>query len=184
MDFSPPPLQLPPFSPVPVVTAPLDIPGHLSSADLQKRSPVIKQAFEANMAVPAGFTQAAPASTMTYLQEAYYFVPVYLANQLQQQGQFTAALDWYRTVYDYSVPEQIRDIYYGLVLEEGPPAAVHAPDGLADGPAEPACDRHDQALRLHPVHGAADRPVHVRATRTRCSPPTLPNPTRRPGPCT
>ena len=74
-----------------------------------------------------------------------------------------AALDWYRTVYDYSVPEQIRDIYYGLVLDEEPPAAVYTlPAGLAARPAEPARHRRDPALRLHPVHGAADRAVPVR----------------------
>ena len=77
-----------------------------------------------------------------------------------------AALDWYRTVYDYSVPEQIRDIYYGLVLDEQPPAAAYTlPAGWLLGPAEPACDRRDQALRLHQVHGAADRAVHVRLGR-------------------
>ena len=145
VDFSPPVLQLPPFSPVPIVTAPLDIPGHLSSADLQNRSPVIKQAFEANMAVPADFSQAAPASTMTYLQEAYYFVPVYLANQLQQQGQYTTALDWFRTTYDYSVPEQTRDIYYGLVLEEGPPQLYTLPTGWLTDPLNP----HAIAMTRH-----------------------------------
>ena len=168
----------------PIVTRPLDIPGHLSSSDLQARRYVIQQTFEANLAVPAGFTKPAPASTMTYLQEAYYFVPMYLANQLQQQGEFTAALDWYRTVYDYSVPEQARDIYYGLVLDAQQPSVYTLPVGLAVGSAEPACHRPDQALRLHPLHGPADRPVHVRRMRTRCSPPTLPKTTRRPGPST
>jgi len=145
VDFGPPDVQLPPFSPVPIVSAPLDIPGHLSSTDLQNRSPAIKQAFEANLAVPPGFTQAAPASMMTYLQEAYYFVPVYLANQLRQQGQFTAALDWYRTTYDYSVPEQISDIYYGLVLEEGPPQLYTLPAGWLADPLNP----HAIAMTRH-----------------------------------
>ena len=131
------PLQLPPFSPVPIVTSPLDIPGHLSSSDLQARRYVIQQTFEANLAVPPGFTKPAPASTMTYLQEAYYFVPMYLADQLQQQGEFTAALDWYRTVYDYSVPEQVRDIYYGLVLDAQQPSVYTLPSGWLSDPLNP-----------------------------------------------
>jgi hypothetical protein len=56
-------------------------------------------------------------SNLTYLQEAYYFVPIYLAEQLQKQGQYTVALDWFRTVYDYSMPVAMRNIYYGFELE-------------------------------------------------------------------
>ena len=33
-------------------------------------------------------------------------------------GQFTAGLDWLRTVYDWSAPEGERKIWYGLVEEE------------------------------------------------------------------
>ena len=80
VDFSAAPLDLPPFA-VPAGSPPLDIPAQLSSTDLQQRAQAIRSAFAAN--------QAAPASTLAYLQEAYYFVPVYLANQLVQQGQFT-----------------------------------------------------------------------------------------------
>ncbi len=145
-------LQLPPFSPVPVVTSttPLDIPDYLSSDDLQTRRYQVETAFEANAAVPHGFTKAAPASTMTYFQEAYYFVPVYLANQLAQQGQYTAALDWYRTTYDYSVPPPIRDIYYGLVQEESLPAFSELPAGWLDDPMNPhaiALTRRDAYTR-------------------------------------
>ena len=133
-----PPLQLPPFSPIPIVAKPLDIPDHLSSSDLQARRHDVQQTFEANLAVPADFTEAAPASTMTYLQEAYYFVPMYLASQLQQQqGEFTAALDWYRTVYDYSVPGQVRDIYYGLVLDAQQASVYTLPSGWLSDPLNP-----------------------------------------------
>jgi hypothetical protein len=53
-----------------------------------------------------------------YLKELFYFVPLYLASQLQQAGEFTAALDWYRLVYAYALPEAEQKIYYGLVTEE------------------------------------------------------------------
>jgi hypothetical protein len=36
---------------------------------------------------------------------------------LQQARQFTAALDWYRLVYDYNLPVNNRKIYFGLVRE-------------------------------------------------------------------
>jgi hypothetical protein len=53
-----------------------------------------------------------------YLREAFFFVPIYVASQLQQAGQFAAALDWYRTIYAYYLPEGQRKIYHGLVSEE------------------------------------------------------------------
>jgi hypothetical protein len=56
---------------------------------------------------------------LNYLSEIFYFVPLHLALQLQQGGQFTAALDWYHTVYAYRLPvAEERKIWYGLVAEE------------------------------------------------------------------
>lgn len=52
-----------------------------------------------------------------YLREAYYFVPILLALSLQRNGTYVAALDWYRTIYDYSLPVPQREIYAGLLLE-------------------------------------------------------------------
>jgi Tc toxin complex TcA C-terminal TcB-binding domain/PA14 domain len=43
-----------------------------------------------------------------YLIEAWYSVPMEIALQLQKAGQYLAALDWYRTVYDYSKGEKDR----------------------------------------------------------------------------
>jgi Tc toxin complex TcA C-terminal TcB-binding domain len=60
----------------------------------------------------------APESIMTYLREAYFFVPMHLALQLQQAGHYTVALDWFRTVYDFSQSASQRKIYYGLTAEE------------------------------------------------------------------
>ncbi|MCI0578792.1 MAG: hypothetical protein L0332_15715 [Chloroflexi bacterium] len=64
---------------------------------------------------PPHYTSTPP----LYLQEAYYFVPMELALQLQQAGQFEAALAWFRTVYGHDLPAtQERRIYYGLVVEQ------------------------------------------------------------------
>jgi len=60
----------------------------------------------------------APEAVLTYLQEAFYFVPMAIALQLQRARQYTAALDWFRSVYDYTKPLEDRKIYYGLELEE------------------------------------------------------------------
>ncbi|HLV69375.1 MAG TPA: hypothetical protein VKY34_01625, partial [Xanthomarina sp.] len=54
-----------------------------------------------------------------YLYEAYYFVPMLIALDQQQRGQFEDALSWYRSVYDYTNNINTkRKIFYGLVLEQ------------------------------------------------------------------
>lgn len=68
-------------------------------------------AFIANKSSPAGL--------LVYLQEAYYFVAIETARQLQAAKAFDLALDWYRAVYNYSNPAiSNRKIFYGLELEE------------------------------------------------------------------
>lgn len=53
-----------------------------------------------------------------YIYEAYYFVPMLLGQELQQRGQYLAALSWYRSVYDYTQHHVgFRKIFYGLELE-------------------------------------------------------------------
>ncbi|MCG8429667.1 MAG: hypothetical protein MJA29_00610, partial [Candidatus Omnitrophica bacterium] len=59
-----------------------------------------------------------PQSIKTYLKEAYYFVQVHIAIQLQRQGHYVSALDWLRTVYDYRAPMDQRKISYVLEREE------------------------------------------------------------------
>lgn len=78
---------------------------------LQSRRFEIQSTFTQNLAydVPCN---------LIYLKEAYYFVPIYLALQLQQQGHYVEALDWFRTTYDFTAPRADRKIYYGLALEE------------------------------------------------------------------
>lgn len=46
-----------------------------------------------------------------YIEELYFFAPLYLAKQLREHGHYRAALDWLRTVYDYSAAEEKRNIY-------------------------------------------------------------------------
>src|SRR5262249_22377065 len=95
----------------PTVQQPLDIPGNLPAGALQERRREIEQTFLNNYDLPA--------SLRAYLEEAYYFVPILLALQLQRSGEYEAALGWFRTVYDYTAPNgDERKIYYGLKAEE------------------------------------------------------------------
>src|SRR5215510_6002156 len=74
-----------------------------------------------------------PRSNLNYFDEAYYFVPIHLALQLQAAGQYSAALDWFRSVYDYSVTIEQRKIWYGLQHEGSPPTTYgRAADWLLD----------------------------------------------------
>lgn len=93
------------------VAQPFEITEKLSGSGLHQRRIIIEQAFKDNY--KNGFSP-----DTIYLEEAFYFFPVYLALQLQSSGQYIAALDWFRTVYDYKAPLSDRKIYYGLKLEE------------------------------------------------------------------
>jgi len=59
-----------------------------------------------------------PASITTYIWEAFYGLRVAIALQHQRARNYTAALDWFRLVYDYTAPIDERKTYYGLVAEE------------------------------------------------------------------
>ncbi len=54
----------------------------------------------------------------SYLQEAYYLLPVFLAIELQKGKHYEAALEMFRLVYDFTLPLANRKIWYGLVAEE------------------------------------------------------------------
>ncbi|MBL7792408.1 MAG: VCBS repeat-containing protein [Saprospiraceae bacterium] len=45
-----------------------------------------------------------------YLEEAFYFVPIHIALQLQNSGLYIQALDWFRQVYDYNQPGAYRKL--------------------------------------------------------------------------
>ena len=86
------------------------IPHDLSAEALQLRRQAIEQAFLDNA--------DAPESLRTYLEEAFYFVPMLVGLTLEQSGEYEGALAWFRTVYDYTAPRpEDRRIYYGLVLD-------------------------------------------------------------------
>ncbi|MCI0723916.1 MAG: peptidoglycan-binding protein, partial [Acidobacteria bacterium] len=109
----------------PRVSNPLDIVERLPQKNLQQRHELIEQVMKRN--------SDGPRSNLTYLEEAYYFVPMHLALQLQRQGHYIAALDWFCTVYDHTVPEEDRKIYYGLKREEDLSASYErVPDWLLD----------------------------------------------------
>ncbi len=99
---------------------PIEITSKLSEAQLRARQQLSRTTYLAN--------DPGPRSNLDYIKEAWYFVPLYLALQLQARGQYMAALDWFRTIYDYSAPLGQRKIYYGLIKEE-------RPDGTPDRPA-------------------------------------------------
>jgi hypothetical protein len=103
-------LERTPIRIAPRITGPFDIPEHYSEGELQRRKTQIASVFREN--------EGGPASNFEYIKEAYYFIPVYIGLQLQRRSNFTEALDWFRTVYDYSMPKTKRKIYYGLVKEE------------------------------------------------------------------
>ena len=77
--------------------------------DRQALRSVTSAAYQANAQLPASF--------LAYFDEAWNFVPVHLALQLQQSGHYQQALDWFRLVYDYTAPLAVRRIFYGLTRE-------------------------------------------------------------------
>lgn len=116
---------LPPFALTPNVKAPFDILETLTAAELQTQRTQIRKAYLDNA--------TAPASVLSYLDEAFYLVRVFLALQLQQNREFVAALDWFRTVYDYSVPPVNRTIWYGFEREVAYPVVfTRTPEWLLD----------------------------------------------------
>jgi hypothetical protein len=73
------------------------------------------------------------ATNRTYAEEAYFFVPMLLSEALQRAGEYLAAVDWLRTVYDYASPAGKQKVYYGLVQEETLPAVYkRSADWLGD----------------------------------------------------
>jgi hypothetical protein len=82
--------------------ASLTIAEQLSDSERQARPQSINQTYSENW--------AAYRSTTTYLEEAFFFVPLHIALQLQKSGAFVAALDWFRLVYDYTLPRFQRQL--------------------------------------------------------------------------
>lgn len=90
--------------------------------DYELRIQNIKNHLLANLSSPQGNPIGDFIRTnniKAYLYEAYYFVPMLIALDQQQRGQYEEALAWYRSVYDYANNiNSKRKIFYGLKLEE------------------------------------------------------------------
>ncbi|MCP4702907.1 MAG: hypothetical protein GY862_39505 [Gammaproteobacteria bacterium] len=113
----------------PRIPGPYDISEHYSEEELQLRKAQIESVYTGN--------EGGPASNLEYIKEAYYFIPVHIALQLQRRSHFTEALDWFRTVYDYSMPKADRKIYYGLTKEESLTNAYDRPENWLLDPLNP-----------------------------------------------
>ena len=85
--------------------------------DLQAHRTEQANAYAANASLPP--------SLLAYLDEAWYFVRVHIALQLQRSGNFREALDWFRLVYDYSAPAGQRKISAMLVREQAAGTGFH-----------------------------------------------------------
>ena len=130
---------------IPYVAGQFSIPARLEGAAADARRTTVKFTLSAT---------SDSATNRTYAEEAYFFVPMLLSDALRRAGEYVAALDWARTVYDYASPAGKQKIYYGLVAGGIAAGALQADRRLAPRPAGPACDRRNQAPDLHPVHAA------------------------------
>ncbi|MCI0627640.1 MAG: hypothetical protein L0387_39320 [Acidobacteria bacterium] len=116
-------------SPIGPTNDQFEITNRRTQTQLQTWRSVIEGMFAAN--------EDGPETNLTYLKEAYYFVPVHLAMQLQARGHYTEALDWFRTCYDYTVRIDQRKIYFGLKREESLPAVFQRADNWLLDPLDP-----------------------------------------------
>ena len=101
------------------------------------RTANIKEHLKANLNAPQGSPIGRYYRTSTVkevLYEAYYFVPMLLALDQQQRGDYPTALNWFRSVYDYTNDIRTkRKVFYGLVLEQNIANAFNRPaDWLLD----------------------------------------------------
>jgi Tc toxin complex TcA C-terminal TcB-binding domain/Putative peptidoglycan binding domain len=95
-----------------------------SRSQLVARQAQMLTAYQANLATP---------HNLTYLDEAYYFVPVELGLRLARDGAYTASLDWLASVYDYVRPAGTRKVAGNLLLEERQATQLaRAPEWLRD----------------------------------------------------
>lgn len=109
------------YSLIPAPSSYRKIESQLSSAQLQSRKSFIKQAYLNNSDNYQGITSMP--RHLELVKEAFFFIPMHIGNQLVSSEDYIEALDWMKTVYDYSQEEtdfrqnSERKIYYGLIEE-------------------------------------------------------------------
>ncbi|BCJ56120.1 hypothetical protein Asp14428_75950 [Actinoplanes sp. NBRC 14428] len=101
---------------VPRITLWTPLPVGLDGPGLQSHRAAVAKAFQDNAGAPPAVT--------TYLEEGYAWLPLLLAGKLRTGGDLVAALDLYRTVYDYQAAGDERLIYHGLVQDAALPDAA------------------------------------------------------------
>lgn len=88
-----------------------------------------------------GYVQKPDWIAVGFLWEAWYFVPLHIALELQKAGQFEAALDWFHILYAYDLPlgpsggqgsDSKRRIFPGLALESTQSQYLQVPTWIVD----------------------------------------------------
>ena len=97
----------------------------LDDDELQTRRAESKKALEQSPDLSNGGLNE---QTPHHLKEIYFLAPMAIAQALQRAGQYQAALDWYRIVYAFDLPAEVRKIHYGLEAEEERRNAFVRPD--------------------------------------------------------
>ncbi len=143
--------------------------SNYSEAELTLRKGLIRSVFKLH--------EKARPWIKTYQEEAFYFLPVYIALQLQRSGFYQEAADWFRTVYDFNRLPSERKIYYGLIEEENLGAGL---ERLADWLGDPLNPHAIAATRTNTYTRFTLLSVirllidHANAEFTRYSPESLP----------
>lgn len=120
------------------------LPSDFSLSERRNQQELLQLAAEIK-AIAMNAAQFTP-ETLVKVQEIFFFVPLYLASELQQSGQYLSALDWFQTVYAFDLPLKQRKIYHWLVLEEFLPTKYHRPlDWLDDQKLDPHLIAKDRA---------------------------------------
>jgi hypothetical protein len=94
-----------------------------------ERAPVFKAYSDASKWIAVGL-----------LWEAWYFVPLHIALELQKAAQYEAALDWYRLIYSYELPlagsgqgsDMPRRIFPGLLSESAQSRYLQVPTWIVE----------------------------------------------------
>ena len=119
-------------------------------------------------------------------REAFWVVPLLLAQRLQSAGDYRAALDWYWIVYPYDVGRSAVHASTGSTprLPFRPDLTFPPQWTTRLDPFTLVDDRTRQAGPVHPVHAAVDHPMPSRLRRRRVHPGDRRVGGHTPAPCT